>query len=678
MAEKSYTNNEVKEVANAIRALSIDSVEKAKSGHPGAPMGMADIAAHLWLNTMNYNPCNPHWQNRDRFLLSNGHASALWYSILHLTGYNLIIDDLKQFRQFHSKTPGHPEYMDTPGVEASSGPLGQSIAMAVGFALAEKLYEKKYNKENFPLVNHNTFVFTGDGCLMEGLSQEAISLAGTFELGRLIVLYDNNDISIDGNISNWLSDDIPARFRASGWKVIENVDGHNLDAIKKSLDEATQSANNGGTQPILIVYKTQIGFGSPNKANTSSCHGSPLGEEEIKLTKKALGIDYPAFEVPKNIYDIANQQENGKIKENTWNELLNNYEKAYPELAKDFKKRVMSKEYALSYKEIEENLFKKLELSDKAKATRVSSKEILSILSEDLAELFGGSADLSPSVNTFNKNSKSINASNMPLDFAGNYAHYGVREFGMACILNGLALYGGFMPYAGIFLVFSDYMRSAMRMSALMKQKVAYVLSHDSIGVGEDGPTHQPIEHVSSMRLIPNLNVWRPADTHETAIAWLSAIEVQAPTALIFCRQNVAQLTMNINHEDIKKGGYIFKENSPNPEIILIATGSELELAVNTYEKLIAQNKKVRVVSMPCVEIFETQTKEYKEKVLPKACTKRVAIEAGQGDFWYKYVGLEGIVIGIDCFGASSPAPKLFEHFGFTVDAILQKINNTF
>ncbi len=678
MSVKSYTNESLSLVANAVRALSIDCVEKAKSGHPGAPMGMADIAAQLWLNKMNYNPQNPFWQNRDRFLLSNGHASALLYSILHLVGYDISINDLKDFRQFHSKTPGHPEYMDTAGVEASSGPLGQSIAMAVGFALAQKLYAEKYNKENFPLVDHNTFVFTGDGCLMEGLSQEAISLAGTFELGRLIVLYDNNDISIDGNISNWLSDDIPARFRACGWKVIEDVDGHNLDAIKKSLDEAVDLANNGGTQPILIVYKTVIGFGSPNKAGTSSCHGSPLGEEEIKLTKSALKIDYPAFEVPQNIYDIANKKEIGASAEKAWNELLASYEKAYPELAKDFKKRVLDKEYALSLKELEENLFKKLELGEKSVATRASSQQVLNILSDDLPELFGGSADLSPSVNTFHKNSKSINASNAPLDFTGNYAHYGVREFGMACVLNGLALYGGFVPYAGIFLVFSDYMRSAMRMSALMKQKVAYVLSHDSIGVGEDGPTHQPIEHISSMRLIPNLNVWRPADTHETAIAWLSAIEVNLPTALVFCRQNVAQLTNSIAHEEIKKGGYIYKENSDTPEIILIATGSELGLAVESYEKLIAQNKKVRVVSMPCTEIFEMQSKEYKEKVLPKACTKRVAIEAGQGDFWYKYVGLDGIVIGIDSFGASSPAAKLFEHYGFTVDAILEKINKAF
>ncbi len=665
-------------VANAVRALAMDSVQKANSGHPGAPMGMADIATQLWLNIMNYNPTNPDFQNRDRFLISNGHASTLLYSILHLVGYDVTIDDLKQFRTLHSKTPGHPEFGDTVGVEASSGPLGQSLAMSVGFALAEKMHAAKYNKENFPIVDHKTFVFTGDGCLMEGLSQEAISLAGTFELGKLILLYDNNDISIDGNISNWLKDDIPARFEASGWHVIKNVDGHDEIAVKNALEAAVKNADEDGTKPTLVVFKTIIGYGSPNKAGSQSCHGAPLGDEEIKLTKQTLGIDYPAFEVPQEIYNLSDRKAKGQALENEWNKLFAAYEAQYPELAQEFKRRVMQREYALDPAKLEEAFFNALEIKDDATATRVSSQQVLNALAPIMPELFGGSADLSHSVNTWNSKSTSVNGSNLPLDFTANYAHYGVREFGMACIMNALALYGGYMPYGGIFLVFSDYMRSAIRMSALMKRRVAYVLSHDSIGVGEDGPTHQPIEQISSLRLIPGLDVWRPADTHETAIAWLSAVQADKPTALLFSRQNLPQLTKNIAREDIKKGGYIYCENDPQPEIILIATGSELSLAVEVYNKLIAESKKVRVVSMPCTQLFDAQTSEYKEKVLPNACRNRVALEMAQSDFWYKYAGLDGIVIGIDQFGASSPAPKLFELFGFTTEAVLAKVKAKF
>ncbi len=670
MSQKSTT------VANAIRALAIDCVEKAKSGHPGAPMGMADIAAELWLEGMNYNPQNPNWQNRDRLLLSNGHASALLYSVMHLVGYDISVDDLKQFRQLHSKTPGHPEYGYTPGIESTSGPLGQGITAAVGLALAEKIYETKYNKENFPIVDHNTFVFLGDGCLMEGVSQEAISLAGTFGLGRLIALYDDNSISIDGNVSAWFVDNTPARFEACGWHVIPNVDGHDADSIKKALDSAIALANSNNEKPILVCFKTTIGYGSPKKAGTASTHGSPLGEEEAKATKQALGADYAPFEIPQSVYDIADRKEKGIKSEEKWNALFAEYTKAYPELSAEFTKRVMNRELSATAEEIEKNLFDKLPLDEKALATRVSSQKVLNALAESLPELLGGSADLSGSVGTVHSLTKSINASNAELDFNGNYIHYGVREFGMACLMNGLALYGGFIPYSGTFLVFSDYMRSAIRMSALMKQKVVYVLTHDSIGVGEDGPTHQPVEHTPSLRLIPGLNVWRPADTKETAVAWLDAITNQAPTALVLSRQNLAQLSLNIELANIKKGGYTLCENSAQTDLILLATGSELELAKNVYDKLVQDGKNVRLVSMPCVEVFESQSEEYKESILPKTCKRRVAIETTTPDAWYKYVGLEGMVIGMTSFGESAPASKVFEHFGFTVDAIYNKVKN--
>ncbi len=661
-------------VANAIRSLAIDMVEKAKSGHPGAPMGMADIASQLWLDTMNYNPANPHWQNRDRFILSNGHASVLLYSALHLVGYDISIEDMKNFRQFGSKTPGHPEYTYTDGVEMTTGPLGQGIATAIGFALAEKIYATIYNKKDFPIVDHNTYVFMGDGCLMEGVSQEAISLASSFELGKLIVLYDDNEISIDGNVKNWFRDDTAQRFKACNWHVIENVDGHNPEAISKALSKAKELANSQNTQPILICFKTHIGFGSPNKKDSSSAHGSPLGDEEIKLTKSALNIDYNAFEIPSSTYALADRKEKGRALESAWNVLFEKYSTEYPELAKEFKKRVIDKEYTLNAQEIESALFANIELSDKALATRVSSQKVLSALASSLPELLGGSADLSGSVGTVHTLSKSINASKKELDFTGNYIHYGVREFGMACVMNGLALYGGFLPYGGTFHVFSDYMRSAIRSSALMKQRVVYVLTHDSIGVGEDGPTHQPIEHNASLRLMPNLQVWRPADTKESAIAWLSALSYNGPSALILSRQNLPQLTLDSSVDDMKKGGYILSENCDKPEIIIIATGSELALAKEVYTKLESEAKKVRLVSMPSTSVFDLQSAEYKEKVLPASCTKRIAIEAGSPDLWYKYVGLEGKVIGMTSFGESAPASKLFEHFGFSVDAISKEI----
>ncbi len=664
-------------IANAIRALAMDCVEKAKSGHPGAPMGMAEIAAQLWMHTMKYNPQNPHWQNRDRFILSNGHASALLYSALHLAGYDISLEDLKQFRQLDSKTPGHPEYNDTPGVECTSGPLGQGITTAVGFALAEKLHAQKYNRQSFSVVDHKTFVFLGDGCLMEGVSQEAISLAGTFKLGKLIALYDANDISIDGNIGAWFGDDTTKRFEACGWHVIKDIDGHNHGAIANALNTALEYSDSNGEKPILICFKTTIGYGAPNKAGSASSHGSPLGADELSATKEALGIDYPAFTVPQEIYDAANKCEQGALYEKEWNTLFAAYAHAYPELAKEFVHSVAKKELPLPLEEIEKILTEKLGLNEtdgKALATRVSSQKILNVLAESIPELIGGSADLSGSVGTVHSLSTAINPPNKPLDFSGNYIHYGVREFGMACVMNGLALYGGFIPYGGTFLVFSDYMRSAIRMSALMSQKVAYVLTHDSIGVGEDGPTHQPIEHVSSLRLIPNLNVWRPADTKETAVAWLDAISSQAPSALILSRQNLPQLSQNIALDTIKKGAYILCENNASPEIILLATGSEVSLAYEVYAKLVAQEKKVRLISMPCMEVFDKQDKDYKESLLPASCTKRVAIEAACTDIWYKYVGLEGVVIGMESFGKSAPASQVFEYFGFTVDAIINKI----
>ncbi len=671
-------HNSINTVANAIRSLSIDAIEKAKSGHPGAPMGMADIATQLWLNTLKYNPKNPHWQNRDRFILSNGHASALLYSVLHLVGYDISIEDIKNFRQLNSKTPGHPEYTYTCGVECTSGPLGQGITTALGLALAEKLYAKKYNKENFNIVDHKTFVFVGDGCLMEGVSQEAISLAGTFGLGKLIVLYDDNKISIDGNVESWFSDDTPARFEACGWHVIRNVDGHDEKAIANALNSANSLASSENTKPILICFKTVIGFGSPNKKGTEATHGAPLGADEVQATKKVLGIDYDAFNIPQEVYNLADRKKQGQDLENSWNTLLNSYSQKYPELAKDFKQRVMERKYKYSIEEIEKELFAKLEITDKTLATRVSSKNILDILAPMLPELFGGSADLSGSVGTVHSLTNPVNPSNAPLDFNGNYIHYGVREFAMSCLMNGLALYGGFIPYGGTFLVFSDYMKAGIRMSALMKQKVVYVLTHDSIGVGEDGPTHQPIEHITALRLLPNINVWRPADTKETAVAWLSAIEVQQPTALILSRQNLSQISQASSVEDIKKGGYILRENNlqsnNTPEIILLATGSEVELALKIYEQLIAQNKSVRLVSMPCIEIFDAQSQEYKESILPRACTKRIAIEAGSPEIWYKYTGLDGKVIGMTSFGQSAPAAKVFEHFGFSAESIMKTL----
>ncbi len=667
-------------VANAIRALAIDCIEKANSGHPGAPMGMADIASQLWLHTMKYNPQNPSWQNRDRLVLSNGHASALLYSVMHLVGYDISMEDLKEFRQFHSKTPGHPEYAYTPGIECTSGPLGQGITTAVGLALAEKIYAEKYNKDDYAIVNHNTFVFLGDGCLMEGLSQEAISLASTFELGKLIALYDDNSISIDGNVKSWFRDDTPQRFEACGWHVIRNVDGHDAKSIQNALASATKLAEKDNKKPILICFKTTIGYGSPKKANTSSAHGAPLGAEEAKITKQALGADYPPFDLPKEVYQEADRKEIGASYEAEWNKLFADYAKAYPQLADEFKNRVMERKPSTPLEEVEKSLFEKLansEDKDKALATRISNKQVLDILAPFLPELIGGSADLSGSVGTVHALSKAINPSEKELDFSGNYIHYGVREFGMACLMNGLALYGGFVPYGGTFLVFSDYMRSAIRMSALMKQKVVYVLTHDSIGVGEDGPTHQPIEHTPSLRLIPNLNVWRPADTKETAVAWISALAEQKPTALVLSRQNLMQVSQEIDKEDIKKGGYILKDNSNsnNPEMIIIATGSEISLALEVYEELIKEGNKIRVVSMPCTNIFEKQSQEYKDKVLPKNVIKRVAIEASVSDAWYKYIGLDGISISMESFGESAPAKKVFEYFGFTKGAIIKKIS---
>ncbi len=655
-----------KECANAIRALTMDAIDKSKSGHPGAPMGMANMAEALWRHHYKHNPQNPQWYDRDRFVLSNGHASMLLYSLLHLTGYNLSMDDIKNFRQLHSKTPGHPEIDRTPGVDMGTGPLGQGIATAVGMALAEKLLAKKFNKENHKIVDHKTWVFLGDGCLMEGVSQEAISLAGTWKLNKLIAFYDDNQISIDGNVKAWFTDDVAKRFEASNWYVIRDIDGHNPEALDKAITEATKIQD----KPILLICKTTIGYGSPNKAGKASCHGSPMGAEENEATKKALGWQYGAFEIPDHIYQAWNAKEKGQAYNAAWDNTFTEYEKAYPELAKEFIRR-MQGEFTPEYQEAFNKLFTNLLTAQEDIATRVAGKKVLDAIGNTMKELIGGSADLTGSVGTLHTNSKSLDLDT----FEGNYIHYGVREFAMSTIMNGLSLHGGFIPYGGTFLVFSDYAKNAIRLAALSKIRGIWVLTHDSIGVGEDGPTHQPIEQVSALRLTPNTDVWRPCDTIESAIAWKAGLERKdGPTCLIMSRQNLkAQNHTKEQLADIAKGAYILLDSEKTPDIILIATGSEVELAMETAKVLQKQNVQVRVVSMPCADVFAKQDTNYQEKILPKAVRKRIAIEALSEDFWYKYVGLDGAIIGMHSFGESAPANKLFPYYGFTVENILEK-----
>ncbi|EHU4913529.1 transketolase [Vibrio vulnificus] len=652
-----------KHLANAIRALSMDGVQKANSGHPGAPMGMADIAEVLWRGHLNHNPSNPEWADRDRFVLSNGHGSMLIYSLLHLSGYELSIDDLKNFRQLHSKTPGHPEYGYAPGIETTTGPLGQGITNAVGMAMAEKALAAQFNKEGHDIVDHFTYVFMGDGCLMEGISHEACSLAGTLGLGKLIAFWDDNGISIDGHVEGWFSDDTPKRFEAYGWHVIPAVDGHNAEAINAAIEAAKADP-----RPTLICTKTIIGFGSPNKSGSHDCHGAPLGAEEIAATRKELGWEHGPFEIPQEVYAEWSAKEAGAAKEAAWNEKFSAYEAAYPELAAEFKRRVNG-ELPAQWEEKANQIIADLQANPANIASRKASQNALEAFGKMLPEFMGGSADLAPSNLTMWSGSKSLEAN----DFSGNYIHYGVREFGMTAIMNGIALHGGFVPYGATFLMFMEYARNAMRMAALMKIQNIQVYTHDSIGLGEDGPTHQPVEQIASLRLTPNMSTWRPCDQVESAVAWKLAIERKdGPSALIFSRQNLAQQPRSAEQvADIAKGGYILKDSDGKPELILIATGSEVELAVKAAEQLTAEGKKVRVVSMPATDTFDKQDAAYRESVLPSDVTVRIAIEAGIADFWYKYVGFDGRIIGMTTFGESAPADQLFEMFGFTVENVV-------
>ncbi|WP_428774099.1 transketolase [Vibrio sp.] len=653
-----------KHLANAIRALSMDGVQQANSGHPGAPMGMADIAEVLWRDHLNHNPQNPQWADRDRFVLSNGHGSMLIYSLLHLTGYELSIDDLKNFRQLHSKTPGHPEYGYAPGIETTTGPLGQGITNAVGMAIAEKSLAAQFNQDGHDIVDHYTYAFLGDGCLMEGISHEACSLAGTLGLGKLIAFWDDNGISIDGHVEGWFSDDTPKRFEAYGWHVIPAVDGHDSDAINAAIEAAKADSS----RPTLICTKTIIGFGSPNKSGSHDCHGAPLGQDEIQAAREFLGWNYGPFEVPSEVYAEWDAKEAGAAKEAAWDQKFAAYAEAYPELAAEYKRRVTG-QLPANWQQATSDIIAELQANPANIASRKASQNALEAFGKLLPEFMGGSADLAPSNLTMWSGSKSLTAE----DASGNYIHYGVREFGMTAIINGIALHGGFVPYGATFLMFMEYARNAMRMAALMKVQNIQVYTHDSIGLGEDGPTHQPVEQMASLRLTPNMSTWRPCDQVESAVAWKLAIERKdAPTALIFSRQNLAQQERTAAQvADIAKGGYILKDCAGKPELILIATGSEVELAVEAAAQLSAEGKQVRVVSMPSTDAFDKQDAAYREAVLPSDVTARIAIEAGIADFWYKYVGFDGRIIGMTSFGESAPAGELFKLFGFTTENVV-------
>ncbi|HDS6495733.1 TPA: transketolase [Proteus mirabilis] len=652
-----------KTLANAIRFLSMDAVQKAKSGHPGAPMGMADIAEVLWRDFLNHNPTNPHWADRDRFVLSNGHASMLIYSLLHLSGYQVSLDDLKNFRQLHSKTPGHPEYGYTPGVETTTGPLGQGIANAVGFAIAERTLAAQFNRPGHDIVDHYTYAFMGDGCMMEGISHEVCSLAGTLQLGKLIAFYDDNGISIDGKVHGWFTDNTAERFEAYGWHVISGIDGHDAASIKAAIETAQQITD----KPSLLICKTTIGFGSPHKAGTADSHGSPLGDAEIAETRKALGWEYGPFEIPQEIYKEWDAKEAGKAKEAAWDAKFAEYAAQFLELAAEFKRR-MSGELPANWEKESTAFIEQLQHNPASIASRKASQNTLEAFGKVLPEFMGGSADLAPSNLTMWSGSKALNE-----DKAGNYIHYGVREFGMSAIMNGIALHGGFVPYGATFLMFMEYARNAVRMAALMKIRSIFVYTHDSIGLGEDGPTHQPVEQMASLRVTPNMSTWRPCDQVESAVAWKYAVERKdGPTALIFSRQNLAQQPRTPEQlANIEKGGYILKDCDGTPELIFIATGSEVELAVNAYDQLTAEGRKVRVVSMPATDAFDKQDADYREAVLPAAVKARVAIEAGIADYWFKYVGLDGVIVGMHSFGESAPANELFAEFGFTVENVV-------
>ncbi|MBH3298421.1 transketolase, partial [Serratia marcescens] len=654
-----------KELANAIRALSMDAVQKANSGHPGAPMGMADIAEVLWRDYLNHNPTNPHWADRDRFVLSNGHGSMLIYSLLHLTGYDLPMRELENFRQLHSKTPGHPEYGYTPGVETTTGPLGQGIANAVGFAIAERTLAAQFNRPGHDIVDHHTYAFMGDGCMMEGISHEVCSLAGTLKLGKLTAFYDDNGISIDGHVDGWFTDDTALRFEAYGWHVVRNVDGHNPDAIKAAIEEARKVTD----KPSLLMCKTVIGFGSPNKAGTHDVHGAALGAAEVAATREALGWKYAAFEIPQDIYAQWDAKEAGQAKEAAWNDKFAAYAKAFPEQAAEFKRR-MNGELPADWKADAKAFVEKLQANPANIASRKASQNALEAFGKVLPEFLGGSADLAPSNLTMWSGSKALN-----VDPAGNYIHYGVREFGMTAITNGIALHGGFLPYSATFLMFVEYARNAVRMAALMKLRNVFVYTHDSIGLGEDGPTHQPVEQLASLRVTPNMSTWRPCDQVESAVAWQYGIERNdGPTTLVFSRQNLTQQPRSAEQlANVYRGGYVLKDCAGTPDVILIATGSEVGITVEAADTLTAAGRKVRVVSMPSTDAFDKQDAAYRESVLPAAVTARVAVEAGIADYWYKYVGLNGAIVGMTTFGESAPAEQLFAEFGFTVDNVVAK-----
>ncbi|GAA6135462.1 transketolase [Oceaniserpentilla sp. 4NH20-0058] len=657
-----------RQLANAIRALSMDAVQQAKSGHPGAPMGMADIAEVLWNDHMNHNPANPDWFDRDRFVLSNGHGSMLIYSLLHLTGYALTIDDLKQFRQMHSKTPGHPEYGYAPGVETTTGPLGQGIANGVGMALAEKIMAAQFNKPGHDIVDHNTYVFLGDGCMMEGISHEVCSLAGTLGLGKLIAFYDDNGISIDGEVEGWFTDDTVQRFESYGWQVIPAVDGHDSAALEAAIQAGKAEAN----KPTLICCKTIIGFGSPNKEGKEDCHGAPLGDDEIKLTKERLGWNHGAFEVPDDIYAGWSAKEKGAAKEAAWNEKFAAYAKAFPTEAAEFTRR-MKGELPADFSAKADAFIQECQAKGESIASRKASQNAIKALAPELPEILGGSADLAGSNLTLWPQAKGVEAK----DASGNYVFYGVREFGMSAIMNGVALHKGFVAYGATFLMFMEYARNAIRMAALMKQRAIHVYTHDSIGLGEDGPTHQPVEQLTNLRTTPNLNTWRPCDAVESAVAWKNAVErADGPTAMIYSRQGLPHQDRSAAQvADINKGGYILKD-AADAKAIIIATGSEIGLAMDAAAALEAKGTPVRVVSMPCAEIFCKQDAAYIESVLPAAITARVAVEAAHKDYWYKFVGLNGAVVGMETFGESAPIADLMEHFGFTVEKVVAAVEN--
>jgi len=671
------------EMANALRALAMDAVQMARSGHPGAPMGMAEIAEVLWTKHLRHHPGNPDWFNRDRFVLSNGHASMLLYALLHLSGYELSLDDLKQFRQLGSQTPGHPEVGDTPGVETTTGPLGQGLANAVGMALAEAMLAKEFNRPDYPVVDHFTYAFIGDGCLMEGISHEACSLAGTLKLSKLIVLYDDNGISIDGQVHPWFSDDTPARFRSYGWQVITDVDGHDPQAIDAALRLARQQARQN-LGPTLICCRTVIGQGAPTLAGTAQSHGAPLGEDEIAATRKAIDWPHAPFEIPAAVYEYWDATRSGARWEQQWDELFNAYEQAYPEAAAELRRR-MQGELPANFAQQAEALIHSVADEAETVATRKASHTAITKLAAFVPELLGGSADLTGSNLTQWPAAKPLRATEQGLAL-GHHINYGVREFGMAAIMNGIALHGGYIPFGGTFLTFSDYSRNAIRMAALMRQRVIHVFTHDSIGLGEDGPTHQAVEHATSLRLIPNLHVWRPCDSTETAVAWVQAlsrpqsvgmaVEEGGPTALLLSRQNLPFVKRDTSTiEAIAKGGYILRESEQAPQAIILATGSEVALALQAQEQLATRDIHVRVVSMPCTEVFEAQSDAWRDEVLP-AHLPKVAVEAGSTLGWYKYVGSQGAVVGLDTYGKSAPAGDLFEHFGFTATAVVTAVES--